>query len=100
MTRWCSLHAIAMATVKLSLSELEGEYRAALQEYLLQGEEGSLHRGYELGRTALTLGKGVLDMIALHDRACMDLLFQSSASGDPPAPFKSPNQSLPEFLSP
>ena len=99
MTRWCSLRAIAMATVKLSLSELEGEYRAALQEYLSRGDEGSLHRGYELGREAMTLGKGVLDMIALHERASVDLLFQSSASAHPAASFKRSNQFFAEVMS-
>ena len=99
MTRWCSLHAIAMATVKLSLSELEREYRAALQEYLLQGEEGSLHKGYELGRMALALGKGVLDMIALHDRASVDLLFQSSAPADPLVGLKKSNEFFAEVMS-
>jgi signal transduction histidine kinase len=98
--RWCSSRATAMATVKLSLSELEREYRSALQRYLLQGKEDALQRGYELGREAMTLGKGVLDMIALHERASADLIFPPSTSADLTASFKRSNQFFVEVMSP
>jgi two-component system NarL family sensor kinase len=56
-------------------SDLEVMYAAALQDYLRQGDESCLHRAYELGRRAIREGKSILEMIEMHQRAC--LLFVS-----------------------
>jgi len=62
--------------MKPNLDELGGLYSATLEEYLLRGTEAALHRSYELGRQALTEGLGVLEMIALHQRAMGKILLE------------------------
>ena len=51
------------------MDELQGEYERALRTYLRQGGEGSLKQAYELGRRALSEGRGILDMIGVHQHA-------------------------------
>jgi light-regulated signal transduction histidine kinase (bacteriophytochrome) len=52
-----------MSSVPRNLSE---QYARALEHHLATPGETSLNRAYELGRTALTDGFGVLDMAMLH----------------------------------
>ena len=44
-------------------------YHAALLEYLLRDDEGGLTHAYELGRTGLHAGCGVLQILHVHERA-------------------------------
>lgn len=48
---------------------LVAKYRFALAGYVARGSEEELQHGYELGRRALELGLGVLDMVRLHQEA-------------------------------
>ncbi len=49
--------------------DLERVYAKALEEYLSMGGEDALRRGYEIGRTALAEGKGLLAMSSMHHAA-------------------------------
>ena len=44
-------------------------YHAALLEYLLRDDEGALTHAYELGRTGLHAGCGVLQILQVHEKA-------------------------------
>jgi hypothetical protein len=46
--------------------ELGQSYATALDEYLATGGEEALRSAYELGRSALADGRGLLDMVAIH----------------------------------
>jgi signal transduction histidine kinase len=56
------------------VAEFTSEYANALQEYLDRGGEASLLRAYELGRSALALKLGVLEIAALHQEALVSIL--------------------------
>jgi light-regulated signal transduction histidine kinase (bacteriophytochrome) len=57
---------------------LRGDYLIALQSYLAQGDEATLHVAYELGRRAMIEGHGVVDMAAIHRDACAALVISPS----------------------
>ncbi len=54
--------------------ELLAQYASALKDYLFGGGEGALQRAYELGRSALAGGLGVLEMAAIHRQALVRIL--------------------------
>jgi signal transduction histidine kinase len=56
-------------------------YKEALHDYLVEGDETSLLKGYELGRTALALNVGVLDLVAMHGTALGELIKDGAADG-------------------
>lgn len=53
---------------------LQVDYERALQTYLREGGESSLKQAYELGRRSLGQGKGILDMIAVHQQTLETIL--------------------------
>lgn len=53
---------------------LQVDYERALQTYLREGGESSLKQAYELGRRALGQGKGILDMISVHQETLKRML--------------------------
>lgn len=53
---------------------LVSEYRQALATYAASGEELHLQSAYELGRSGLNAGMGVLDMVRLHQEALVALV--------------------------
>lgn len=55
-------------------SALEQKYLATLEAYLSKPDEGLLLDAYELGRSALTDGFGVLEIATLHSRALATML--------------------------
>jgi PAS domain S-box-containing protein len=57
-----------------TLDELEKQYTSAFQDYLAEGGEKALERAYELGRKAITDGRGILDIAAVHQRALVKVL--------------------------
>lgn len=59
---------------------LQGEFERALRAHLRQGGEGSLKRAYELGRRALSEGRGILDMLALHQQSVEKILSDGQRS--------------------
>lgn len=54
-------------------------YRDALSTYAASGEEEHLQAAYELGRSALNAGFGVLDMVRLHQEALVSLVASTTA---------------------
>ncbi|HET9801716.1 MAG TPA: ATP-binding protein [Candidatus Acidoferrum sp.] len=53
---------------------LQVDYERALQTDLREGGESSLKQAYELGRRSLGQGKGILDMIAVHQQTLETIL--------------------------
>ena len=78
--------------------ELLIRYTAALKEYLFGGGEAALQRAYELGRSALTDGQGILKMAAIHHRAMVRIL--GTADDTLPDTMSAAGQFLAESLSP
>ncbi len=58
-----------MSAIRKSEQKLSMEYAQSLQEYIKGSGETALRQAYELGREAVALELGVLDMIAIHDEA-------------------------------
>jgi PAS domain S-box-containing protein len=77
---------------------LLARYTAALREYLFEGGETALHRAYELGRSALADGLGVLEVAAVHHQAMVEIL--GSTNDDVPGALAAAGQFLAEGLSP
>lgn len=83
-----------------SWQALVAKYQLALGAYLARGHEADLQRAYELGRNALNLGLGVLDVARLHQEATTKL---AAAADSPPATTrgtKAVDAFLMEVLSP
>jgi len=57
-----------------SWNALVARYRLALAAYVAREDEEALQRGYELGRRALNLGCGVVDVARLHQEAFVKLV--------------------------
>jgi signal transduction histidine kinase len=57
-----------------SWQALVAKYQRALGAYLVRRHEADLQRAYELGRSALNRGFGVLDMARLHQKALVNLV--------------------------
>ena len=51
-----------------------GAYRTALLEYLLRNDEAALTDAYDLGRSGLEAGYGLLQIVNVHDRALRVIL--------------------------
>ena len=58
----------------MTLDDLARDYRAAFLRYLPRREEAPLHRGYELGRSAVGQGVSVLEVARLHHEVLLDTL--------------------------
>ena len=58
-----------MTIAALQTPNMEARYQSALLRYLKNPEEGGLLTGYNLGRSALDEGLGLLDLAALHTSA-------------------------------
>ncbi|MGR4862339.1 ATP-binding protein [Caulobacter sp. LARHSG274] len=54
--------------------DLAAPYAAALREHLDGATEQALHQAYELGRSALASGLGVVELVLLHHGALSELL--------------------------
>jgi len=57
-------------------SELKLAYSRALAEYLAMGNESALRSGYEVGRTALAYGWGILDLASMHHSCVTQMIAQ------------------------
>jgi light-regulated signal transduction histidine kinase (bacteriophytochrome) len=62
--------------------ELEQRYTSALATYVLHPDEDGLSVAYELGRSAMQQGFGVLDMAAVHRDAIASLVVGAEAAAD------------------
>ncbi len=56
------------------LGALTRDYRVAFLSYLPRREEAALHRGYELGRSAVVDGLSMLDLIRVHHDILLEVL--------------------------
>ncbi len=56
------------------LENLARDYRAAFLRYLPRREEAALHRGYELGRSAVANGLSILDLAQVHHDVFLEVL--------------------------
>lgn len=59
---------------KYSIDRLPDMYRLALQSYLSRDGEETLRQAYELGRAAMLMRLGVLDIIEIHNQAVKTIL--------------------------
>lgn len=75
---------------------LEAEYERALGTYLRHGGETSLKQAYELGRRALSEGRGILDVVGVHEQALEKIL----RNGHPAEVVRHAGGFLVELLSP
>ncbi len=85
--------------MSVDASDLSRQLRGLLTEHLEHGGEKTLERAYELGRTALDAGIGLLEMTALHHEA-MSALLQDGGSGRLPEVLEASQALLVESLSP
>ncbi len=79
---------------------LVGKYRFALAGYVARGSEEELQHGYELGRRALELGLGVLDMVRLHQEAVAKCVLPSDSAAGATGEAKAVEIFFMEALSP
>jgi uncharacterized protein (DUF2164 family) len=54
--------------------ELTEQYSAALREYCAKAGEGALNWAYQLGQQVASEGRGVLEMVAIHQKALVAAL--------------------------
>ena len=62
------------------MTDLEGltrDYRVALLRYLPRGDEAASTVGYEIGRTAVTGGVGLLELVRIHQETVGEVLQDS-----------------------
>ena len=62
----------------MTLDDLARDYRAAFLRYLPRREEAPLHRGYELGRSAVGQGVSILELARLHHEVLLAALHETS----------------------
>jgi hypothetical protein len=62
-----------------ALDDLTRDYRVAFLQYLPRHAEAALHRGYELGRTAVTDGLSVLEVARIHHEIVIEALRETPA---------------------
>jgi hypothetical protein len=56
------------------LEDLIRDYRVAFLQYLPRREEAALARGYEIGRTAVTEGRSILELARIHHEILLEAL--------------------------
>ena len=57
-----------------ALDDLTRDYRAAFLRYLPRREEAALHSGYQLGRSAVADGVGILEIARVHHEVLLEVL--------------------------
>jgi Phosphoserine phosphatase RsbU, N-terminal domain len=57
-----------------ALDRLTRDYRVAFLHYLPRREEAALHRGYELGRSAVAGGLSLLELARIHHDVLLEVL--------------------------
>ena len=80
--------------------DVEHSYAKGLEEYLSGGGESALRSAYEIGRTALGHGLGVLDIAAMHHAALASVLHRMSGSAALEQDFDRAKEFFDESLSP
>jgi len=62
-----------------ALEGLTRDYRVAFLQYLPRHSEAALHRGYELGRTAVTEGLSILELARIHHEVFIEAMRETPA---------------------
>ena len=89
-----------MAAMKAHAALFARRYRAALLDYLLGAGEAGLARAYDLGRTAINEGVGLLHILHTHQKATNAVLRSSANVGDALGKLEAAEAFLTEALSP
>ena len=61
------------------LEDLKRDYRVAFLQYLPRRQEAPLARGYELGRSAVTEGRSILELARIHHEVLLEALRETPA---------------------
>lgn len=56
------------------LEKMHRDYRAAFLRYLPRRDEAALHVGYKLGRSAVSDGLSILDLVQVHHDVFLEVL--------------------------
>src|SRR4051794_1873968 len=67
--------------MKLKLGELSRQYRAALGKHLKHGRPSSLRPAKSLGRQAMILGLGTLDLARIHQQTLVTFVAPGLPNG-------------------
>jgi hypothetical protein len=59
------------------LEALRRDYRVALLRYLPKSDEAASSAGYDLGRSAVTKGVGLLELVRIHEEIVAEVLEDS-----------------------
>jgi hypothetical protein len=62
---------------------LTRDYRVAFFHYLPRREEAALHRGYELGRSAVAEGVSILELARVHHEVLLEVLREAPTAEVP-----------------
>lgn len=60
------------------MDNLARNYRAAFLHYLPRGEEAALHKGYQLGRSAVVDGLSILELARVHHEIFLEVLRETA----------------------
>jgi two-component system cell cycle sensor histidine kinase/response regulator CckA len=83
-----------------ALDELEKQYSSALADYLAEGGEMALERGYEIGRKAIAERRGMLDIAAVHQGALVRVMPRTLTPQESAETIKKAAQFFAESLAP
>jgi hypothetical protein len=64
------------------LDAVRRDYRVAFLSYLPRREEAALHRGYEIGRSAVVRGVSLLDLATVHHQVLLEVLEGTRTDSD------------------
>ena len=86
--------------MKAAIKSLTDDYAVALREYLEGGGESPLFRAYQIGRSAVAQGLGVLEVAAVHQEALVLDLLQLLAPDESALIAKRASEFFAEALAP
>src|SRR5260370_10282299 len=81
-------------------TSLGEDYRSALDEYATQSGEAALGRAYDLGRKAMTEGKSLLEIVAIHHEALQGIVREAKKEKRHGELLRASAEFLAESLSP
>jgi signal transduction histidine kinase len=91
---------MAARRTKKSETSFEDIYRSALSEYAVRSGEAGLGRAYELGRKAMTEGKSLVELVAIHHQALQGIAREAGKGKGEGGLLRASADFLTESLSP
>src|SRR5258708_5491249 len=91
---------MAARRTKKSETSFEDIYRSALSEYAARSGEAGLGRAYELGREAMTEGKSLVELVAIHHQALQGIARETGKGKGDGGLLRASADFLTESLSP